>query len=179
MTREAGFTLVELMVTVSVIAVLATISVPYLLVNLPTYRVNGAVRQLVADFRLARTRAVEAGVRCYVVFDTTNSEYVVALEADGVDGYTAGSDDDVKTVSIPDLYQGTVFYDHGAPGGPVTFPSDLASFTPRGTSSTGSVYLRPARDAGAPAPRQRKVIVMGTTGRVRTERWNASLGDWE
>jgi Tfp pilus assembly protein FimT len=177
MTRDAGLTFVELMVTFSVIAVLATISVPYLLANLPTYRVNGAVRQLIADFRLARTRAVERGKKCYVVFDATNSEYVVALEADGVAGYTAGSDEDIKTVSIPALYKGIELYSRH--GDPVVFPSDIAGFKPRGTSDSGSVYLRPARDAGVHEHRERKVIVAGTTGRVRTERWNPSIMDWE
>ncbi|MBE0618613.1 MAG: prepilin-type N-terminal cleavage/methylation domain-containing protein, partial [Proteobacteria bacterium] len=69
MRSDRGFTLVELMITVALIGALAGLGVPYLLASLPNIRVNAAVRQIVGDFRLAKTLAVERGVDCFLVFD--------------------------------------------------------------------------------------------------------------
>lgn len=177
MNSERGFTLVELMVTVAVIGILAGVGVPYLLVNLPNIRVNGAVRLVVGDFRLARALAVERGVDCFLVFDAAASEYSVRLDTDGTAGLSAG-DETVKTVSVPALFPGVEFSGSQA-GDPVDFSGDRAQFKPRGTANGGTIYLRPARDAGVREDRDRRVTVLATTGRARASRWNPGTSTWE
>jgi len=165
------------MITVAVIGILAGVSVPYLLASLPNIRVNAAVRQVVADFRLAKTLAVERGVDCYLVFDAAGSGYAVSLDTDGTAG-PSGGDEPVKDVDLPTLFPGIEFAGSHA-ADPVDFSGDTARFQPRGTSNGGSIYLSPARDAGVRDDRDRKVTVMASTGRARASRWNPSIPDWD
>jgi len=168
---------VEMMITVAVIGILAGISVPYLLASLPNIRVNGAVRQVVADFRLAKTLAVERGVDCFLVFDAAGGAYTVRLDTDGTAGPSVG-DETVKTVTLPGLFPGIEFAGSHA-ADPVDFGGDTALFKPRGTSNGGTVYLSPARDAGVRDDRDRKVTILSTTGRAKAYRWNPASLDWE
>ena len=173
MTRR-GLTLVELMMVVAVLAILAGVATPYLLGNLPTYRVNGATRQVVADLRLARTLAVERGAETYLVFDVPACSYILAVDSDASGSYAAG-DEVVKTVALGANYAGVEMW--GRDGDPVTFAGDVATLTPRGTATAGSVYLRPRGDAGVREDRERRVTVVGTTGRARAYRWDGA--GWE
>ncbi len=168
-----GLTLVELMVALAVLVLLAGVAVPYVLASLPGYRAAGAARQLVADLRLARTLAVERGVRAFVVFDPSASAYAVRLDTDGVSGLSAG-DQEVKRVTLGDAYRNVRIGSVRARD-PVTFAGDVALFKPRGTSNGGSVYLTvPDHDDV-----ERKITVMSTTGRVRAYVWNPASGTWD
>jgi prepilin-type N-terminal cleavage/methylation domain-containing protein len=57
--NDCGFTLAEVLVAMGVFAILAAIAVPNFTAQLPTYRLNGAARQVFADLMWARTKAVE------------------------------------------------------------------------------------------------------------------------
>jgi len=177
MAEPRGFTLVEVVVVVALIGVLAGVGGGYLLSQLPNLRVNGAVRQLVGDLRLAKTLAVETGNEVYLVFDSAQNLYLLVQDIDNNGSYDPGSDAVLKTVRLAETYRGVEFYSHsGAAGGEVTFGGDVAEFTPRGTADTGSVYLRPAQDAGVRQDRQRRVTVVGATARAKAFRWNGA--DW-
>ncbi len=189
MSPERGFTLVELMVTVAVIGILAGIGVPYLLVHLPTIRVNAAVRQVVGDFRLARTRAVEEGRDLFVQFAPAQNRYTLYQDFDGNGAFDPSVDRPVKTVDLSALYPGIAFatYSSGQnpsggslPADGVSFVSDRAQFHPRGTAGAGGVYLRPSKDAGVRRDRERGVTVIVPTGRARAFRWTgATATGWE
>ena len=55
---ESGFTLIKLMVTIVVFAILATIAIPSFMSLLPGMRLNGAARQVMGDLMAARMNAV-------------------------------------------------------------------------------------------------------------------------
>lgn len=61
MKRIAGFTLIELMVTIGMAAILATIAVPAYNTLVNGNRVSGAVNDLAASFALARSEAITRG----------------------------------------------------------------------------------------------------------------------
>lgn len=68
--RQAGFTLVELMVTVAVVAILAMVAAPNMASFLDRNRVVGAGEAVLAQVQLARTEAVKQGANMTVVFLT-------------------------------------------------------------------------------------------------------------
>ncbi len=55
---ESGFTLIKLMVTIVVFAILATIAIPSFMSLLPGMRLNGAAMQVMGDLMAARMNAV-------------------------------------------------------------------------------------------------------------------------
>lgn len=68
-TKERGFTLTELMVTLGVFAILAGIAIPAFSGWLPKYRLKSAARELYSDFQLAKITAIRSGVRCAIRFN--------------------------------------------------------------------------------------------------------------
>jgi type IV fimbrial biogenesis protein FimT len=173
-----AFTLVEMMIAVAVIAILGTVGVPYLLASLPTYRVNGAVRHLMADFRLAKTTAVERGKDVIIAFHMPGgNQYRVWVDGDE-DRVLDPGEEILKTEDIPGLYKGIVFGsgDGTAPADGVTFQNDLAIFAPTGGTNGGTVYLRPSQDAATgKRSRDRKITVTAQTGRPKAFVWD---GGW-
>jgi prepilin-type N-terminal cleavage/methylation domain-containing protein len=68
--NDCGFTLAEVLVAMGVFAILAAIAVPNFTAQLPTYRLNGAARQVFADLMWARAKAVEENTAVGVDFPT-------------------------------------------------------------------------------------------------------------
>jgi Tfp pilus assembly protein FimT len=66
--RNLGFTTIELIVTVGVIATLAAASVPVFRNFSPSYNSKHAARNIVSQMQLARVRAIRNGVTAVVVF---------------------------------------------------------------------------------------------------------------
>ncbi len=186
MRGTGAFTLLELTVALAVVAVATAVGLPRILANLPTYRVNAAARHLVADFRLAKTLAVERGVPVLVAFTPAAQGYRVAYDHDGDDRLTVPPDEVLKAVTVPLAYPGIGLAAYGAgtsPGGDplpadgVSFFEDVARFSPSGGALAGAVYLTPTADQPSRSLRERGITVTVTTGRARVYRWTGT--GWE
>jgi len=66
--KKAGFTLVEMMIVVAIMAILATIAAPNLQTYMTQRRLNGAARQIMTDLMEARSKAVSGNNRFRVFF---------------------------------------------------------------------------------------------------------------
>jgi len=66
MNKQRGITLVELLVTVSIVAILARVGIPSFQGALQSSRVSNATNALVGDLRLARSQAIRSGVMVVV-----------------------------------------------------------------------------------------------------------------
>ena len=160
--KESGFTLVELMVVVAIIAVIGAIAIPNL--SPANARLKQASRDLYGNLQRMRTEAVKTNQDVGIVFDTANNQYILCQNADtnntcsdlvGADGQTPETI--ITTISLTS-YGSTVQYGCGAatqsvtggacPGSGVSYGGSSVVFTPEGRVRTmGYVYLQNNRNS--------------------------------
>jgi prepilin-type N-terminal cleavage/methylation domain-containing protein len=70
-----GFTLIEMLASLTVAGILMGIAIPKFSQLLPGIRLSSAARQVATDLQLARMRAISQHVNQTVVFDTTTATY--------------------------------------------------------------------------------------------------------
>jgi len=70
MQKQAGFTLMEVMIAVAIIGILATVAVPNFVGWTPRYKLKSAVMELTSSLQYARMRAIKEDQNCTVTFDT-------------------------------------------------------------------------------------------------------------
>lgn len=161
--RQNGFTLVELMVTIMVLAVLATIAFPSFQSTLRSNRIATASNELIASLALARSEAVKnrrgAGVCASSAGSTCDGKswadgWLVWADTNGDGGLSAG-----ETV---------LRYSAGRPGLTTVGTPDLSvGFDPRGRNRANAsldLTLRP--DTCGKQPLQRTLRI-SPTGQVR------------
>jgi type IV fimbrial biogenesis protein FimT len=117
---SSGFTLMELLVVISIAMVLMGIAIPSFLSWLPTLRLSSAARQVATDLQIARMRAISRNATNTVTFNTVTGTYTSTL---GVVG---------ESRDIDQLY----------PGITISVVSANPAFTARGTASpAGNITL--------------------------------------
>jgi Tfp pilus assembly protein FimT len=188
MRQATGFTVSELLVAAGIVGILSTVAIPNYYAWLPKSRVNGAARELFAEFQLAKMRAISENNDYVMTFDTGNNTYSI-YDDDDNDFATAGveSDELVKTVDI-DTKHANIEYGYipgNSPSGSVITKAVTFSGTPpRVTFSStglanknGSVYLMPTADSSNSRKDWQRVITVLQTGRVRLYRHTGSRWD--
>ena len=81
--KGKGFTLVELLVVVAVIAITSAIAAPNVGQWIRNYRAKTVARQLMTDLQFARMSAVAKKLQCRVNVNTVTNEYQIE-QSDGV-----------------------------------------------------------------------------------------------
>jgi prepilin-type N-terminal cleavage/methylation domain-containing protein len=153
--RESGFTMIELLMTMIILAALAAVAIPGFSSWLPNYRLKSAVRDLYSSMQLAKLEAIKQNQNCSVTFSSAPDQYAVSLIN--------------KTVVLAN-YENGIRYK--GPGGE-TFDASPLTFNSRGLSNNlGYVYLSNDRSSS-----YYRVGVPSISGAVKLERWNG--GAWE
>ena len=104
--RQAGFTLMELMVVVGVIAILATVGGVTFTRQLPHYRLKGDAGTIQRSFMTARTQATSSGLQYAIEFDldATPQNYVLQ-RGNANNGSTAWNTLSYRKELSPTLWQ--------------------------------------------------------------------------
>ncbi|MBC2733621.1 MAG: prepilin-type N-terminal cleavage/methylation domain-containing protein [Desulfobacteraceae bacterium] len=152
MSSNKGFTLLELMVAIAIVAVMATITIPGWLSWRDSAKARGAANSLKADFERAKLRAVRENSNVCVLF-TGNTAYQIFTDPNE-DSILGAGEDTIADRALPD----------GVSITGNTFSSSRMSFNARGIpdGSAGTVTLT---SAGG----RRYEVVVSPFGRVRTE----------
>jgi len=188
---NSGYSVVELLFVLGVIATLSSVTVPGMIAEVDNHRAAAAARYMSARLQRARMEAVARSRAVAIRFSRVGTRYAFAVYVDGNrNGVTAadiarGIDQRISPMeSMTDAFPGV---DFGAlPGLPAvdaggTSPgddpirlgtSDSATFSATGTSTSGSVYVR-GRTA------QYVVRLFGETGRTRVLQFNARTRQWK
>lgn len=155
MSRDKGFTLVELMITIAIFAVLAGIITPSFLQWRDRTKVRGDATNLRATFEAAKLRAIKHNTNAVVTFPDTTS-YQAYIDTNQNNVRDAGE----TIISNTTLSPGVRITGN-------TFVGNDMAFNPRGMangpSSTGTITLT------SPGGNRYSVVV-SSFGRVRMER---------
>lgn len=135
-----GFTTAELLITMIVLIILASIAIPYFAGNMPRYRLNGAVRQLMGDLMWCRMESVSRNHRHRVQFLGDHTYSIFDLE-----GATLR-----KTVNIQNEYPDVTLSSTGNP-----------TFNGRGAASWPTSIITLTNSSGS------KQVIVRTTGHVK------------
>lgn len=153
MDRKAGFTLVELMVVISIFAILTAIAVPNVSAWLANHRLSSSARDVYSMLQLSRLRAVKENASVAISFSSAG--YIAFVDSGEGGG---GEKDGVQNGSEPTVYSGT--YDGGVSFVGITVPQFW--FEPRGfPSNQFGTTLTIQNQEG-----QQKVIRLSAAGRV-------------
>ena len=143
--RRNGFTFIEIIVSLAIIAILAAIAIPNWSTLLPNYALNSASRQVQSELHRLKSRAVAENANFRLVFSGTS--YSIQKYSGG--SYTATG----ESKSLPD-------------GITLANTSDTPlGFTSRGTSidsTDKTVKLCNIKSKG-------KNVVLSDTGRIRID----------
>lgn len=158
--RQAGFTLVELMITLAVLAVLLAIGLPNFQQSLRNNRVATTTNDMIAAISLARSEAIRntrGGAICASANGTT-------CIADWSQGWIVWRDGDGN--GVPGAGE-IVRYTHGNPRMVVTGPGTPVRFDARGrVNAPVNITVRPEDCGSSPMLR---TLSIGATGQVRKQ----------
>jgi type IV fimbrial biogenesis protein FimT len=146
MSKQSGFTIIELAVVIAIIGIVSAIAVPNMIGWASRSRVNGAARDIVSMVQKARIEAVRNNEQVYVTFDPDNDgsmdvNYIAFLDdgqgtadADS-DGVLDGADNGIQDGTERTVYQGQMPAGVTLSGVPLGAGAGDTSFNPRAMPS--------------------------------------------
>lgn len=149
--KKKGFTLIELVIVISIMAILTGIGIPTFQNLLDKNKLNSALNQVEADLRKAQTMAKASGADYEVLFIPDKNVYYI---------YEHRSTSTAKlkeTITLPEVVK---IYTNTAPDNKIVYYGAYATSETTG----GTITFKTSRGNTG------KVIVATITGRISIER---------
>ena len=86
MHKNSGFTITELMVTIAVVAILASLAIPNFIDWLPNYRLRSGAEEIQSTLQFARITAIKRNATATVAFDIANETYRASVGGEAIRG---------------------------------------------------------------------------------------------
>ncbi len=159
---ETGFTMIEVMIVIGIMAILAGIAIPGFSAWIPDYRLKSAVQDLYSNMQLAKMEAVKANNNRSISF--------------GAGSYTKA---DGTTVILSEYGSGTQYGQGNASqtvdgeefGNFITYSGDTVTFNSRGMgNNSGYVYLTNTKNTAY-------AVGSLTSGVILLRKWDGT--NWE
>jgi Tfp pilus assembly protein FimT len=187
--RDDGTSLLELACALAVVILLAGLAAPVTAQAIDAGRARHAAGFVASRFRMARQLAIVGSRSAGLVFDQAAGRWTFRVCIDGNGNGLRRTDIASGADTCPEgpydigtAYPGVAIDTDPAlpdPAGgagssdPVRFGrSDIASFSPSGTATAGTLYIRSARD------RHYAIRVANVTGRTRVLRFETGSRRW-
>lgn len=185
--HDSGFSLVELLIVVAIIAVLGAVAMPNL--SPANARLKQAARELYGNLQRARMEAIKTNQDVGVIFDTANNQYLLCQDIDAIDNDCTDAGETILATISLGTYGSGVQFGYGSalknattsgascpdncPASGVSYNPSKVRFTPQGTLSgtSGYVYLQ---------NNQQTSYVLGTptsAGVIVMKKWVS--GSWQ
>jgi type IV fimbrial biogenesis protein FimT len=100
MRKNSGFTITELMVTIAVIAILASVAIPNFLAWLPNYRLRSGAEEIQSTLQFARLTAIKRNATATVTFDIANETYRASVGGQAIRGGRMPAGIDINSASF-------------------------------------------------------------------------------
>jgi hypothetical protein len=177
-----GFSILDLVFSCAALGVVCAVAIPQTLTTIERSRGLAAARYLAGRIALARAQAVSRSTTIALRFVDSPNGISFSVIQDGNRNGVRTRDIDLQidrtieaALRLSDLFPGVeIGLTPQLPGSdPVQLgSSNILSFTPHGTASSGSLYVR-GRDGT-----QWVVRVLGATARARVLRYVPASGEW-
>jgi type IV fimbrial biogenesis protein FimT len=163
-TSVSGFTLLELMMTVAILAIVVSVGVPSLMDTIRNNRLASGANELVTSMALARSEASKRGIQVSVCPRNGN---VCADTTDWSNGWLVFTDDVAPTGAL-DGPSDLLLQQSATMSGPVSITSDLKSvtFTPAGVRTRANMVVTQSGCKG----KNKRAITVELTGRVTLQK---------
>ena len=170
-TQVKGFTLLELLIVISFVAIIMAIGIPNFSKWKEKYEINGQAKKVYFDMMLARSTSVKNNNNVSVTFDVSKNLYKVHddTNSDSVEDHG----ESIKSVNLENNVEfGYVPGLRDIDGNMVTSPvfmeiGNTVTFNRRGQASKGgSIFLIHKNDIGVSNDRLRSINILRATGAV-------------
>ncbi|MGH9468812.1 MAG: pilus assembly FimT family protein [Terriglobia bacterium] len=175
--REAGFSLVEILVTIAIMAVVSGIAAAIMTNVIPAVHADSSLQLIETQLRQARQGALDQRRNFIVTFRGTNEITVQRQELDGsltlVADYFLGEDVTYALIpTVPDTPDGfgNSLAVNFAGGSALTFLGDGTAVDSSNRLVNGTVFMGILGSVTT----ARAVTVMGATGRIKGYSYNGS-----
>lgn len=173
-TKKCGFTVVEAMVAVAILATIGAIAAPSLLNSLPNMRLRRASRDIHSMMMQAKTEAIRRSINVTLLFNSPGGTYTMFID-NGAGGGIANDEvrngSELVLVAVTPLPDRVTFDPAVGAGDGITFPQNALVFSLRGIPTpagagfaNGTVALRSIDSLGNTL--RQRTIAVSTAGRI-------------